>query len=332
MDSRLHGVHYSLGACYVSLSGEAAYGEAEGEFRKELALQPNDPFSYPQLGKIALSRHNYTETGLDLRRATALNPDSADNYLLLSQLFTETNRISDAIVALRKAIAVTLDPSRNHYAIHAAHYQLGRLLIESGDRAGGKVEMKIAEDLLARSDRQDENTLNGKPQVQLPLETTRVASARERADDSTYEKSVAPLIAGSYNNLGVHAAIRGDFGAAAGWFRHASEWNPLLAGVPANWGRAAFAAHQYAEAVAPLQTALRLHPDDREMRVELGVSQYETGDYSGARKTLSPIASFLAGNPSLAALYADCAAKAGGDKSDESKRAEGNNAAAVKEK
>jgi tetratricopeptide (TPR) repeat protein len=332
VDNRMHGVHYSLGACYVSLSGEAAYKEAEEEFHKELALQPNDPFSYPQLGKIALSRHNYADAGLDLKRATALNPESADNYLLLSELFTETNRITDAIAALRKAIAITPDPSRNHYAIHAAHYQLGRLLIESGDSAGGKAEMKIAEDLLARSDRQDENTLNGKPQVQLPLETTRVASTEERAEDSAYEKSVAPLIAGSYNNLGVHAAIHGDFGEAAGWFCHASEWNPTLAGVPANWGRAAFAAHQYAEAVAPLQTALRVHPGDQEMRVELGVSQCETGDYSGAKKTLSPIASSLAGNPSLAALYADCAAKVGRGKSDESKRAEGNNTPAVNEK
>jgi tetratricopeptide (TPR) repeat protein len=310
MDGRMRGVHYSLGACYLSLS-DASAAEAEQEFRKELALQPNDPFSYPQLGKIALSRHNFAEAGLDLKRAVALNPTSADNYLLLAQMYTETSRDSDAIAALRKAIAVTLDPSRNHYAIHAAHYQLGRLLIQNGDPSAGKAEMKIAEDLLSRSDQQDKNTLNGRPQVQLPLESTRVVSTQEKAQDDAYEKSIAPLLAGSYNNLGVHAAIRADYPAAASWFHQAAAWNPAMEGVQNNWGRAAFAAHEYADAVSPLRTALRSHPNDRETRVELGVSQYETADYAGAAQTLRPIASSLAGNPSLAAVYAESQSKSG---------------------
>ena len=311
MDSRLPGVHYSLGACYLSLMGEKGYPLAESEFRKELALQPNDSFSYPQLSKIALARHDITEAAADLKRALALNPNSADNYLLAADLYAETDRVSDAMTALRKAIALTPDPSLNHYAIHAAHYQLGRLLIQSGDPADGKEEMKIAEDLLSRSDRQDKNLLNAKPQVQLPLETTRVPTAAEIAEDRTYETSIAPLIAGSYNNLGVHAAVGDDYVSAAAWFRQAAQWNPSLEGAAENWGRAAFAAHQYAEAIAPLQTALRLHPADRETRVELGVSQYQTGDYPGALKTFAPIASTFAGNPSLAAVYADCTARAG---------------------
>lgn len=310
LNARMPGVHYSLGACYLSLSGKAGYAQAEPEFRKELEIQPNDPFSFPQLGKIALDRRDYVQAGVDLERAVALNPRNSDNYLLLAQLYAETNRMDDSIAALRRAVALTPDPSRNHYAIHAAHYQLGRLLIQRGEIAAGKQEMKIAEDLLARSDRQDESTLNGKPQVQLPLETTRVASAGEKAEDVAYEKSVSPLIAASYNNLGVHAAMKGEYAAAAAWFAHASQWDPLLAGVSGNWGRAAFAAHEYADAVAPLLTALRSHPDDRDSRIALGVSQYETGDYKGAMQTLTPIASTFAADTSLAAVYAECRAKA----------------------
>lgn len=317
MDSRLRGVHYSLGACYLSQEGATGYAQAEQEFRRELALQPDDPFSYPQLGKIALDRHEYAEAAVDLKKAVVLNPDSADNYILLAQLYTETNRDAEAITALRRAIADTPDPSRNHYAIHAAHYQLGRLLIANGDTAGGKAEMKIAEDLLSRSDQQDASVLHGKPQVHLPLETTRVATPAQKAEDAAYEKSIAPLIAASYNNLGVHAAIAGDYAAAAGSFHRAAQWNPSLAGVQGNWGRAAFAAHEYADAVAPLSNVLRTQPDDRETRVELGVSQYETGDYSGALQMLRPIASSLAANPSLAALYAACQQKAGSVKTPE---------------
>jgi tetratricopeptide (TPR) repeat protein len=310
-DSRLRGVHYSLGASYLSVGGPTADAQAEPEFRAELALNPDDAFSYPQLGRIALDRQNYPEAEKDLRRAAALNPGSSDNQLLLAQLYTETNRLPEAVVALRKAIALTLDPSLNHYAIHAAHFQLGRLLIKTGDAAEGKKELQIAEDLLARSDQQDANTLNGKPQVQLPLTTTRVPTAAEKAQVAAYEKSVAPLLAGSFNNLGVHAAMAGNFSSAAASFAQASAWNPALPGIDSNWGRAAFAAHDYASAVAPLRRVLHAHPADAETRVDLGVSLCFTSDYSGAVDTLRPIAASLAANPSLASLYANCAAKAG---------------------
>lgn len=317
MDGRLRGVHYSLGACYVSLMGPDGYTQAEAEFRKELALQPDDPFSYPQLGKIALARHRSVEAAADLKRAVALNPNSSDNYLLLADLDTETGQTGDAIAALRKAIALTPDPSRNHYAIHSAHYQLGRLLIQSGDEAGGKSEMMIAERLLALNDQEDKNLLDGKPQYGLPIATTHAATTAEQTQDHAYERSVAPLIARSYNNLGVHAAMAGDYAAAAAWFHHAVDWEPSLTSASENWGRAAFAAHQYADAVAPLEQSLRQHPGDRETRVQLGVSQYETGSYSLAIHTLAPIASSFASDPSLAAIYADCETKAGEARSSE---------------
>jgi tetratricopeptide (TPR) repeat protein len=310
-DSHVRGVHYSLGASYLSVGGPTADNQAEREFYAELALNPDDPFSYPQLGRIALDRQNYPEAEKYLRRAVALNPDSPDNQLLLAQLDTETNHLPGAIAALRRAIALTLDPSRNHYAIHAAHFQLGRLLIKTGDTAEGRKELQIAENQLAHSDQQDENTLNGKPQVQLPLTTTRVPTSAEKAEEAAYEKSVAPLLAGSYNNLGVHAAIAGDYSSAAASFAHAAQWNPALPGIDNNWGRAAFAAHDYASAVTPLRRVILAHPADTEARVDLGVSLCFTSDFTGALDTLRPIAASVAANPSLARLYADCVARAG---------------------
>jgi tetratricopeptide (TPR) repeat protein len=323
MDGNLRGAHYSLGASLLSLSSEAGYPKAEAEFRRELALNPDDPFSYPQLGMIALARHEYSAAETDLRRAVALNPGNSDNYVLLARLYVETQRVPDAIAALRKAIDLTLDPSRNHYAIHAAHYELGRLLLQIGQTAEGKKEMQIAEDLLSQSDLQDKNTLNGKPQVQLPLSTTRLASAAQKQEANAYESGMAPLIAGSFNNLGVHAAMSGEYPGAADDFGHAAEWDASLAGVDNNWGRAAFAAHEYAVAVPPLQRVLRAHPDDREARTELGVSLYQTANYTGALATLRPIAGTLAADPQLETLYAECAAKAGAGLTNSSKVGEG---------
>src|ERR1700722_328844 len=114
MDSRMPGAHYSLGAAYLANS-EADFPTAEAEFHKELALHPNDTFSYPQLGQIALRRHDYHAAEIDYKRAVALNPLDADNFDELGKIYMETERPSDAEGALRKAIALTVDPARNNY-------------------------------------------------------------------------------------------------------------------------------------------------------------------------------------------------------------------------
>jgi tetratricopeptide (TPR) repeat protein len=149
-DDKLPGAHYSLGASYINKSEEAGFALAEPEFRKEVALQTNDPLSYSQLGRIALSQHKLQEAEMDLELATALNPRNPDNFFLLGQVYTEMHKPLDAEKALRKAIAETPDPSRNHYDIQHAHYRLGRLLVESGQTEEGKKELQVAQELLMR--------------------------------------------------------------------------------------------------------------------------------------------------------------------------------------
>ncbi len=147
-NDKLPGAHYSLGASYINKSGEAGFALAEPEFRKEVAIQPTDPLSYPQLGRIAMSQHKLQDAEMDLQLATALNPQNPNNFLLLGQLYTEMHKPLDAEKALRTAIAETPDPSRDHYDIQHAHYRLGRLLIESGQIDEGKKELEVAQELL----------------------------------------------------------------------------------------------------------------------------------------------------------------------------------------
>jgi tetratricopeptide (TPR) repeat protein len=268
MDPKMPGAHYSLGAAYMGNS-EADFPKAEAEFRKELALHPNDTFSYPQLGQIALRRHDYHEAEIDYKRAVALNPLDGDNFDELGKIYMETERASDAEAALRKAIALTVDPARNNYAIQRAHYRLGRLLLTNGNMAEGEHELQISQELLAKRDIQSGSKLSGEQVERSPLERTRVATPAEVEELETFAKQTGPLIAGSYNNLGVHAAIREEFAKAAGFFQLAAKWNPTLSGVDSNWGRAAFAAHQCERAIGPLRRALDAHPSDSELRAML---------------------------------------------------------------
>jgi tetratricopeptide (TPR) repeat protein len=267
-DYKMPGAHYSLGAAYMSNSARDL-AKAEAEFRKELALHPNDTFSYPQLGRIALRRHDYREAEIDYKHAIASNPLDADNFADLGKLYEETQRPSEAEAAFRQAIALTVDPARDNYAIQRTHYKLGRLLLANGNTAEGERELEISNELLAKHDILSGSKLSGEQVERSPLERTRVATPAETAELKTFAKQTGPLIAGSYNNLGVHAAMREEFAKAAGYFQFAAKWNPALSGVDSNWGRAAFAAHECEQAIGPLHRALAAHPLDSEMRAML---------------------------------------------------------------
>jgi tetratricopeptide (TPR) repeat protein len=143
-EDKLPGAHYSLGASYINKSGEAGFPLADPELRKELAIQPNDPLAYPQLGRIAMSERKLHEAEIDLQLATVLAPQNPGNFFLLGELYVEMHKPVDAERALRKAIDETPDPSLNHYDIQRAHYRLGRLLVEGGKVEEGKKELDIA--------------------------------------------------------------------------------------------------------------------------------------------------------------------------------------------
>jgi tetratricopeptide (TPR) repeat protein len=268
MDPKVPGAHYSLGAAYMGNSA-ADFPKAEAEFRKELALYPNDAFSYAQLGQIALRRRDYHGAELDYKRAATLNPLDAENFDELGKIYLETERPSDAEAAMRKAIALTVDPASNNYAIQRAHYRLGRLLLANGDSLEGERELQISQELLAKRDVQVGSKLSGEQVERSPLERTRVATPTETQEATLFAKQTGPLIAASYNNLGVHAAMKEEFAKAAGYFQAAAKWNPTLSGVDSNWGRAAFAAHECEQAISPIRRALAAHPSDSELRAIL---------------------------------------------------------------
>jgi tetratricopeptide (TPR) repeat protein len=271
-DYKMPDVHYSLGAAYLSnLANELPLAEAE--FRKEVQLHPNDTFSYPQLGYIALRRLNYREAERDFQRALVANPLDAAVFIDLGKLYVDTARPAQAEDAFRRAIALTIDPSRNDYGIERVHYRLGRLLIARGKESEGERELQIAQEMLSKRDQQEEQQLTGQPIARGPLERTRFAAAKESKQLNLFAKQVRPLIAGSYNNLGVHAAMSEKYVEAAGYFRLAAKWDPTLAEVDRNWSRAAFAAHDCAQALEPLRRAAAADLSNAELRGMLNQCQ-----------------------------------------------------------
>ncbi len=311
-NNRLLDAHYSLGASYLSKSGDTAFLEAEAEFRKELSFNPNDFYSYYELGHLAMNDPKLPEALHDLTRAAELNPHSDDTFLMLGDLDSQLGRTADEETALRTAIRVCTDPSRNHYQIRGAHYELGLLLIQEGKIEEGKKEMQTAEDLLLQNRKLDAANLAGKSIVRFPFrKADAITDPAAAANLEQFEEQVGPVIADSFNNLGAFNAQSEDFASASGYFKHASEWNPEMDGLDYNWGRAAFGARDYRQAVICLSRYLQAHPDDARPRVPLGMSQFMLSDYSGTIKTLSPLGAQLDTVPLLAYAYAESLVKTG---------------------
>lgn len=312
LDDKLPDAHYSLGASYLSRSGDTAFAEAQAEFHKELTIHPDDFFSYYELGHIAMNQHRMQEAVRDLTRAGELNPQSDDTFLMLGNLYGEMSKPADEQIALRKAIQVCTNPSKNHYQIRGAHYQLGLLLMRQGKTAEAKREMQIAESLLLQNRKLDAANLKGESILRYPeRKSSRIADPAEAAELKQFEQRLGPAIADSFNNIGIIAAQNQQYVAADGYFQRAAQWNPEMQGLDYNWGRAAFGARNYRQAVICLSRYMQANPDDNRPRVPLGMSQFMLSDYKDAVRTLAPLGPQLDTLPLLSYAYADSLIKTG---------------------
>jgi tetratricopeptide (TPR) repeat protein len=327
-DPRFPGAHYCLAATYLSADDDvkAHVAEAEEELKKELALSPNDFLTHAALGKVALIQHNYAEAEKYLHRASELNPSNPDSFLYLGQMYVDTGRTADAEAALRQSIRLTIDVSRNRYQVQKAHYLLGRLLIRQGKEQEAHAELQTAQMLMTHVLSQDRQRMTDylnksnpeETSADTPLALKETSTDTENKDTSkaaneldSLQKQLAPAIADSYNNLGAIAAISHDYITALGDFERASEWNPSIEGLDYNWGRAAFAASKFRDAIMPLSRYLRFHPDDGQIRADLGISQFMTQNYSGCILTLRQAGLSPSTPPQVAYAYAESLVKTG---------------------
>jgi tetratricopeptide (TPR) repeat protein len=298
-DPRLPGTHYLLAAVLLATGNEQSPLEsAEAELKKELGNSPRDAMTYAALGKIAVTRTNYVEAESYLKKAILLDPQSPDAYLYLGQMYFDTNRLDEAEAALRRCVALTTDVSRNRYQVQQAHYLLGRILMKKGQQAAAHSEMQLNRELADKTLAQDKSKLAGlmdtvgsqeaagNPTVPGVSDKKNVAALR---NVEVVRDKLTPAVADGFNNLGAIAATNGDYSSAVTYFKRALEWNPSLEGLDYNWGRAAFAGSQYAEALLPLSRYVKAHPDDAGGRSVLGLSQFLSGKFGDCVETLRPI-------------------------------------------
>ena len=315
----LPGAHYALGAAYMLGLGVPAYADAATEFEKELKISPNDYNSHLELGVIYLSQNKLPEAEKELTRAASLDPQNPDPFISLGQLYDQTGKLPEAEAAYRKAIALTSDVARNHYQVERAHYLLARVLLQTNRQDEAKKEMEISNQLLKLSvlaqqggsaTAAEKDAASGAPASATKHPETFDPDALKQAE--AIEKKIGPAIADSYNNLGAISAGNNDFAAALEYFHNAAGWNPSLEGLDYNWGRAAFSAHEYAQAIGPLSRYAQKHPQDTGARLTLGLSYFLLANYRDALEEFeSAQPAQIDAVPAVAYAYAVSLTKAG---------------------
>jgi tetratricopeptide (TPR) repeat protein len=118
-------------------------------------------------------------------------------------------------------------------------------------------------------------------------------------------------VADSYNNLGAIAATNNIYSDAVTYFKQAAVWNPSLDGLDFNWGRAAFAGSQFADAILPLSRYVKAHLEDTGARSVLAISQFMTGNYLGCIEALEPAIGTADLAPQAEYVYAESMIKTG---------------------
>lgn len=321
----LPGAHYMLAAVLLATGGDESHVEdAETELKKELVVSPRDSMTYTALGKIAATRNDYPEAETYLKKATSLAPQSPDAYLYLGQMYFDGNRFTEGEAALRQSIRLTTDVSRNRYQVQKAHFLLGRILMKQGQPDAAQGEMNIARDLANKTLAQDKSKLLGLMDTS-ELRDTQISAAEAKGSPlptatvdplalrsvETLREQVRLAVADSYNNLGAIAATNSDYSNAVMYFEHAAEWNPSLDGLDYNWGRAAFAGAQFADAIMPLSRYLKSHRDDNGARSVLAISQFMLGNYHGCIETLQSVIGSADLAPQTEYVYAESMIRAG---------------------
>jgi tetratricopeptide (TPR) repeat protein len=283
----------------------------------ELAISPRDPLTFAALGQIALVRRQSDLAIELLKKAVTYGPSFPEGFLYLGQAYFDAGQRDPAEAALRTCIRLTRDESRNRYQVQKAHYLLGRILAQQGKLDNAHAELALSRELANKALALDKTRLAGVMEtahpaqldVQLPqADDAEDANAghdeKAQQDARKLENELRPALADAFNNLGALVAGRNDYASAAQDFQAAAQWNPQLEGLDYNWGRAAFAANLYAQAIPPLTRYVAAHPNDEGAHSVLAISRFRTDDFQGCLDALQGIAIDDNQAPQIRYIYA----------------------------
>jgi len=158
LDPRSRGARLSLA---IALFTELKDDEALAIDKALLAENPDDPEANLLAGEILVQTHQFSEAEAYLAKCRNLKPEFMPRWhVLMGQVYAETNRIPEAIAEYKQGLSSDEDGS--------VHYQLARLYQRTGDRSAAEEEIRISKELRERWDNEAHISLE-----QLSTDTSR---------------------------------------------------------------------------------------------------------------------------------------------------------------
>jgi tetratricopeptide (TPR) repeat protein len=244
-----------------------ALAEAERDYRRILALDPDHAASLHRLG-VLLHQMSRAETALELlARAVALAPVDPEYRYGLGVALGLRGRFDEAIAQYREAVRLKPDYIEAEVNLGNAYQQMGKLA-----EAASCYERAIA----LRPD-QAETHCN--------LGNVRAQQRRHEPAIAAFERALAlrPMLAEAQNGRAVSLLALGRAGDAAAALEQALAINPQLAEAHVNLGNICKQRGEVDAAASRYERALALRPDLVETHNNLGLLRLAQGRLDAAR-------------------------------------------------
>jgi tetratricopeptide (TPR) repeat protein len=240
--------------------------EAIRYFTAALALRPDSPGMYVNLG-LALRDAGEVDAAIaDYQRALALAPGYAVAHNDLGTALKANGRLDEAIAELREAIRLKTDYPE-------AHANLGNALL-----AKGQIDDAIAENRAAFRLNKD------LPGIQVDLGNALLAKGQPDEAIAEYRAAIRANKddANAHFNLGNAFMAKGRIDDAIAGFREAIRIKADHAGAHSNLGVALRAKNRIDDAIAEFRAAIRIKNDLPEAHHGLGYALFEKGQLDEA--------------------------------------------------
>ena len=223
----------ALGRAYVELGKTDS---ARICFRHSIELDNNYSSAYLNLAQLEEDEGNLNKALQLASRAYALEPNNVEYQYVYSTILVQMDRGKEAIYSLRKTI-------KEWPWHHGAHYNLGRALIQSGQKTEGQKYLDKAENVRAAQAKIDhlENTIRALPDD--PYSYAALAFALRKAgrfNDSMHSYRVALFLDPDnydiWNNVANLYLLQKDTAKALNTYNYIVEKKPELIDTWLNMG------------------------------------------------------------------------------------------------
>src|SRR5580692_10649211 len=141
LDPKLPLAHFLLGELYLFKS---RVDEAIAEFQKELAINPAHAATYYKLADAYSRVQKFEDAERLLQRSIWLDSTSTGPFILMGKVLEKKGEYELAVRALQRA--ATMDPNNP-----TTHHLLGQAYRDMGKKEEAESELKLAEELQAKS-------------------------------------------------------------------------------------------------------------------------------------------------------------------------------------